>query len=42
VIVDFKSTPNPLVSKTLKDRDAEQWLHHRQWREDCEACKAIE
>jgi hypothetical protein len=42
VIVDFKSTPNPLVSKTLKDRDAEQWLHHRQWRQDYEARKAIE
>lgn len=42
VIVDFKSTPNPLVSKSLKDRDAEQWLRHRQWKQDYEACKAIE
>jgi hypothetical protein len=42
VIVDFKSTPNPFVSKTLKDRDAEQWLHHRQWKQDYEARKATE
>jgi hypothetical protein len=42
VIVDFESTPNPFVSKTLKVRDAEQRLRHRQWKQDYEACKAIE
>jgi hypothetical protein len=42
VIVDFKSTPNPFVSKTLQDRDAEQRLRHRQWQQDYEARKAIE
>src|SRR5215210_6452697 len=42
VIVDFKSTPNPFVSKTLKDRDAEQRHRHLQWKQDYEARKAIE
>jgi hypothetical protein len=42
VIVDFKNSPNPLVSKTLKDRDAERWLRHRQWKQDFEARKASE
>jgi hypothetical protein len=42
VIVDFKSTPNPLVSKTLKDRDADQWRRYRQWKQDYEARKASE
>jgi hypothetical protein len=26
----------------LKDRDAEQWLRHRQWKQDYEARNAIE
>jgi hypothetical protein len=42
VLVVFKSTPNPFVSKTLKDRDAEQRLRHRHWEQDYEAHKAVE
>jgi hypothetical protein len=42
VTVEFRSTPNPFISKTLKDRDAEQRLRYRQWKEGHETRKAIE
>jgi hypothetical protein len=42
VLVEFKSTPNSLISKSLKKRYAEQQLRHRQWKQDYEARKAIE
>jgi hypothetical protein len=42
VVVEFEGAPNPFVSKALKDRYAEQRLRHQQWKQDCEARKAIE
>jgi hypothetical protein len=30
------------IASLIEDRDAEQRLRHRQWKQDYEACKAIE
>ena len=42
VVVDFGGTPNPFISKTLKDRDADQRFRHQQWRQEYEVRKAID